>query len=80
MMKKLGIFAAGLLLVGAVSCTADYDCVCTYPLGNNASYDSTLATYTGVKKDDAETSCAGVQSGLNAIPGVEDVTCAATEK
>ena len=65
-------------MIGAVSYTADYDCVCSYPLSTGGTVDSTLATYAGVKKDDAETSCASVQATINIFES--DVTCAANKK
>lgn len=61
MKKVFGILAVAGLFV-ATSCTGNYDCDCTYQ-----GMDITAASWEGVKKDDAQTSCDALETNYQLV-------------
>ena len=65
-MKKIASFGIGVLLLTAfASCEKNYTCTCTYP---NASVGTQKTTFKA-KKDDAQASCAALNTNAQLTGG-----------
>ena len=65
-MRKIASFGIGVfLLTTFASCKKNYTCTCTFP---NASVGTTKTTFKA-KKDDAEASCAALNTNAQTIGG-----------
>lgn len=66
----IGLGAIVMCLLATTSCKKDYTCTCS----NNGATYGTAATYTKVKKKDAEKTCSDTQTAANNA-GFSGVSC-----